>query len=145
MSYSKNYICKFMQANLWHHKLFHFYLPFWIWTVSKGREKITKIWISQEQEELLRGNKTHFSVFEGLSLDEKIKKWIKNSGHKLQVMLWFVGKVIHNAQNRTSHRRLRRCEFKKTVFHVYITCYGCIFSNSDFSYSFYVDVFVGTT
>ena len=30
LSYSKNYICKFMQANSWHHKLFHFHLSFWI-------------------------------------------------------------------------------------------------------------------
>ena len=31
-----------MQANSWHHKLFHFHLPFWIWKVWKGREKIQK-------------------------------------------------------------------------------------------------------
>ena len=31
MSYSKNYICKFMQVSWWHHKLFHFHLSFWIW------------------------------------------------------------------------------------------------------------------
>ena len=50
---SKNSICKFMQGNLWHHKLFHFHL-LWIWKVWKGREKITKIWISREQKELFR-------------------------------------------------------------------------------------------
>ena len=37
LSYSKNYICKFMQANSWHHKLFHFRLFFWIWKVWKWR------------------------------------------------------------------------------------------------------------
>ena len=47
LRYSKNYICKLMQANLWHHKLFHFHLPFCIWKLWKGREKITKIWISR--------------------------------------------------------------------------------------------------
>ena len=52
LSYSKNYICKFMQANLWHYKLFHFHLPFWIWKVWKGRKKISKIWISRERTEL---------------------------------------------------------------------------------------------
>ena len=41
-SYFKNYICKFMHVNSWHHKLFHFHLSFWIWKVWKGREKITK-------------------------------------------------------------------------------------------------------
>ena len=61
LSYSKNYICKFMQANLWHHELFHFHLPFLIWPVWKGREKITKIWISRERKELLRWNEKHFS------------------------------------------------------------------------------------
>ena len=35
----KNYICKFMQVNSWHHKLFHFHLSFWIWKVWKEREK----------------------------------------------------------------------------------------------------------
>ena len=61
LSYSKNYICKFMQVNSWHHKLFHFHLSFWIWKLWKGREKITKIWISQERKELFWWNKKHFS------------------------------------------------------------------------------------
>ena len=60
LSYSKNCICKFMRANLWHHKLIHFHLPFWIWKVLKGRKKITKLWISRERKEL-RWNKKHFS------------------------------------------------------------------------------------
>ena len=62
-SYSKNYICKFMQVNLWHNELFHWHLSFWIWKVWKGREKITKIWISQERKKLFRWNKKHFSQF----------------------------------------------------------------------------------
>ena len=53
---SENSICKFMQANLWHHKLLYFHLPFWMWKVWKGREKISKIWISWEQKELFRWN-----------------------------------------------------------------------------------------
>ena len=62
-----------MQANLWHHKLFHFPLPFWIWKVWKGREKITKMWISREQKELFHSfSKTFFIIFEGLSFYEKI-------------------------------------------------------------------------
>ena len=60
-SYSKNYVCKFMQANLWHYKLFHFHLRFWIWKVWKGRGKITKKWISRERKELFRWNKKHLS------------------------------------------------------------------------------------
>ena len=61
LSYSKNYICKFMPTNSWHHKLFHFHLPFWIWKVWKGREKIIKVWKSRERKELFRWNKNHFS------------------------------------------------------------------------------------
>ena len=60
LSYSKNYISKFMQANLCHHKLFHSHFSFWIWEVWKGREKITKNWISREWKELFRRNKKHF-------------------------------------------------------------------------------------
>ena len=63
LSYSKNYTCKFMQANSWHHKLFHFHLFFWIWKVWKGRGKITKTWISRKRKELFRWNKKHFSQF----------------------------------------------------------------------------------
>ena len=61
MSYSKNCICKFMQVNPWHYKLFLFNLTFWIWKVQKGREKKTKILISQERKELFRWNQKHFS------------------------------------------------------------------------------------
>ena len=67
---SKNYICKFMPANSWHHKLFHFLLSFWICKVWKGREKMTKIWISRERE-----IRIIFHSFYGLSFDEKIKNW----------------------------------------------------------------------
>ena len=61
LSYSKNCICKFMQTNSWHHKLFHFHLSFWIWKAWKGKKKITKTWISRERKELFRWNKKHFS------------------------------------------------------------------------------------
>ena len=80
---SKNSICKFMQANLWHHKLFHFHLPFWIWKVWKGREKITKVWISQEQKKLFRWNKKKFHSFWRPIIWWKNTNLIKNSGHKL--------------------------------------------------------------
>ena len=61
LSYYKNYTYKFMLANLWHHKLFHFHLPFRIWKVWKGRGKITKLWMSWERKELFTWNKKHFS------------------------------------------------------------------------------------
>ena len=90
LSYSKNYICKFMQANSWHHKLFHFHLPFWIWKVWKGREKITEIWISGERKELFRWNKIHFSVFKGLSFCGKIKIPWKIADTDLMGEVWLV-------------------------------------------------------
>ena len=78
LSHSENYLSKLMQANSWHHKLLHFHLSFWIWKVWKGREKITKIWISRERKQLLGWNKKIFStIFEGLSFGEKIKFWKK--------------------------------------------------------------------
>ena len=52
LSYCRSFICKFMQVSSWHHKLFHFHLPFWIWKVWKGREKIAKNWICRERKEL---------------------------------------------------------------------------------------------
>ena len=50
-----------MQANSWHHRLFHFYLSFGIWKVWKRREKITKNQISSEQKDVFRLNKKHLS------------------------------------------------------------------------------------
>ena len=47
LRYSKNYISKFMQANWWHHKLFHFHSSFWIWKLSRGVGLAfhdTKVW-----------------------------------------------------------------------------------------------------
>ena len=43
LSYSKNYICRFMPAISWHHKLFQFHLSFSIWNVRKGREKLQNL------------------------------------------------------------------------------------------------------
>ena len=74
LSYSKNYIFKFMQADSWHHKLFHLQLSFWIWKAWKGREKNTKTWISWEWKELFRRNKKAFFIgFKGLSFGEITK------------------------------------------------------------------------
>ena len=68
----KNYICKFMQIKSWHHKLFYFYLSFCIWKKLKGKEKITKIWISQERKELFRLHKKYLPQFlEGYRLVKK--------------------------------------------------------------------------
>ena len=82
-----------MQINLWHHKFFHFHLPFWIWKVWKGREKNTKIWVSWEQKELFRWNKKYFLVFEGLSLDEKIV----DTSFKIYELSWLLHEDLKTA------------------------------------------------
>ena len=51
--YSKNYICKFMQANSWHQKLFHFHLSFWVWKAWKVREKRQKCEYLENEKSLL--------------------------------------------------------------------------------------------
>ena len=63
LSYSKTHICKFMQVNSWYHKLFHFPLSFWIWKLWKGRGKITKIWISENEKSFLDEVKNIFHSF----------------------------------------------------------------------------------
>ena len=69
LSYSKNYICKFMQGSSWHDKLFHLYFSFWIWKVWKG----TKL----QNLNASRTERVFFIVFKELSFGEKIKIWWK--------------------------------------------------------------------
>ena len=84
LSCSKSYISKFMQANSWH-KLFHFYLSFWIWKVWKGRKKTTKTWISWEQKELFQWNKKNiFFYFWRTVIWWKNKNLIINSTQALR-------------------------------------------------------------
>ena len=87
MSYSKNYICKFIQSNSWDHKLFHFHLSFGILKLWKGREKIAKTWISRMKKAFLMKWKTFLIIFEGLSLGEKIKIWKKYCSQALRFLL----------------------------------------------------------
>ena len=79
LSYSKNYSCKFMQVNLWHHKLFHFHLPFWIWKVWKGRE----FEYLEKEKSFLDEIKNIFDSFWRPIIWWKNKNLIKNSRHKL--------------------------------------------------------------
>ena len=83
LSYFKNYICKFMQANSWHHKLFHFHLSFCIWKVWKGREKIQKFEYLETKKSFLDKIKSTFHSFWRAIIWWRNKKLIKNSRHKL--------------------------------------------------------------
>ena len=63
LSYSKNYICKFMQAKLWR-KSFRFHLIFWIWNVWKGK-KLQKFEYRQNEQSFLDEIKNIFHSFWG--------------------------------------------------------------------------------
>ena len=71
MSYSKNYICKFMQTSSWHHKLFYFHLSFLYLESVESKGKITQIWIA-------------FHSFWRVVIWWKNKNLIKNSGHNFK-------------------------------------------------------------
>ena len=129
MSYSKNYNCKFMQVNSWRHKLFHFHLPFCIWKVWKGRDKITKIWIWRERKKLLRWNKKTFLIVrKGLSFGEKIKNWQKIADTSFKV------KIIKRKQingRETTSKCL--CWLQFLLKEIYCGVYG----NTDSIYNFH--------
>ena len=63
LSYSKNHICKFMQVNSWHHKLFHFHMSFSIWKVWKGRKKSKKFEYLENGKSFLDEIKNNFHSF----------------------------------------------------------------------------------
>ena len=87
MGYSKSYICKLMQANLWHHRLFHFHLPFWIQTVWRGREKIQKFEYLENERNFYDEIKNIFHSFWRSIIWRKNKNLIRNSGQKLLLKL----------------------------------------------------------
>ena len=52
-----------MQANSWHHKLFHFYLSFCIWKVWKEEEKLQKFEYLENKKRSLDEIKNTFHSF----------------------------------------------------------------------------------
>ena len=70
---------KFMQANSWHHKLFHFRLSFWIWAVERKR----KNQYLENEKSILDEIKSIFHSFWKAITWWKNKNPIENSGHKL--------------------------------------------------------------
>ena len=71
-----------MQANSWHHKLFHFHLSFCIWKVRKG-QKIQKFEYLKNEKSFFDEIKDTFDSFGRAIIWWKNKNMIKNSGHKL--------------------------------------------------------------
>ena len=79
LSYSKKYNCKFMQANSWHHKLFHFYLSFWTGKCGKEGEELQEFEYLENEKSFLDEIK---NIFHRAIIWWKNKNLIQNSGHK---------------------------------------------------------------
>ena len=78
LSYTKNYICKFMQVNFWHHKLFHCHFSFWIWKVWKQTFEYLK-----NEKSFLDEIKNILHSFPRAIIWLKNNNLIKSSGNKL--------------------------------------------------------------
>ena len=52
-----------MQANAWHHKLFHFHLSFWIWKCEKEGGKLQKFEYLENRKGFLDEMKNTFHSF----------------------------------------------------------------------------------
>ena len=61
-----------MQANWWHHKLFHFLFPFWIWKVWK-RKKLQKLEYLENEKSFLDEINNIFQFLKGYHLVKKYK------------------------------------------------------------------------
>ena len=83
LSYYKNDICKYMQENSWHHKLFHCHFSFWIWKVWKGTEKIQKSEYLEDARSFLDEIKNICHSCWRAIIRWKNKNLIKNNGRKL--------------------------------------------------------------
>ena len=82
-SYSKNYICKFMQTNSWDHKLFHFICPSESGKCGKEGKKLQKFEYLQNEKSFFDEIKNIFHSFWKFIIWRKNQNLIKNSGHKL--------------------------------------------------------------
>ena len=72
--------------------------------IAGHSEKITKIWISQQQKELLRLNKKkNFIIFEWLSFREKKKKLVDTSFNNLFEML--ISMIRHKWQTKSNQKK----------------------------------------
>ena len=100
LSYSKNHICRFMQVNLWHHKLFHFHMSFPIWKVWKGTKKLHKFEYLENKKNFLDEIKYIFHTFQRASIWWKNKKLIKNNGYRLYLCRRDGGKVLQIFQKK---------------------------------------------
>ena len=77
LSYSKNYVCKFMQAI---HDIINYSISIYPLASGKCRKegkKLPKSEYLENEKSFLDGIKNFFIVFEGLSFGEKIKIWWK--------------------------------------------------------------------
>ena len=83
LSYSKNYICNFMQANSWHHKFSIFICPFESGKCGNEGKKLQKFEYLENEKSFLDEIKNIFHSFWRAIIRWKNKNLVKNSGHKL--------------------------------------------------------------
>ena len=76
LNYFKNSICKFMQANLLHHKLFHFNLPFESGKCGKQGRKLQKF-----------GNSLNNSLIENIESFTYVLQYVLLKKYKL-IFMW---------------------------------------------------------
>ena len=72
-----------MQADLWHQKLFHFQLRFWIWKCEKGGKKLQKFEYLENKKSFLDETKNTFHIFWRVIVWWKNENLLKNSARKL--------------------------------------------------------------
>ena len=82
-SYSKNYICKFMQANSWHHNYSTSMCPSESGNCRKEGKKLQKFKYLENEKSFLYEIKNIFHSFWRTIIGWKNKNLIKNSGHEL--------------------------------------------------------------
>ena len=83
LSYFKNCICKFMQANSWPYKLFHSICPFVSGKCGKDGKKLQKFEYLKNKTSFFDEIKNTFCSFRRAIIWWKNKNLIKNSTHKL--------------------------------------------------------------
>ena len=83
LSYFNNYISKFMQANSWHHKWFHFHLFFESGKCGKEGKKLNKFEYLENEKNFLDEIKSIFHSFWRAIIWWTNKNLIKNSRRKL--------------------------------------------------------------
>ena len=104
LSYSKNYVCKFMQAKLWHHKFSTLVCLFQSRKCGKEGKKLQKFEYLENEKSFLHEIKNIFHSFWKPVIWWKNKNLIKNSEHKLSLFFLYFAWGICLKARKSSHR-----------------------------------------